>query len=53
MVVITFMGVTVDGHKSKSSPVRKRHDKNHAGVVPEDLLSCFRVLKKCKNKLTI
>ena len=53
MVVITFMGVTVDGHKSKSSSVRKGHDKHHAGVVPEDLLSCFRVLKKCKNKLTI
>ena len=38
MVGITFIGVTVDGHKSKSSSVRK-YDKHHAGVVPE---------KKCK-----
>ena len=53
IVVITFMGVTVDGHKSKSSSARKQYDKHHACVVPEDLLSCFRVLKKCKNKLTI
>ena len=37
MVVITFMGVTVDGHKSKSSSVRKRHDKHHAGAVPEKM----------------
>ena len=27
------------------------HDDNdHAGAVPEDLLSCFKVLKKCMNK---
>ena len=47
------MGVTIEGHKSKSSSVRKQYDKHHAGAVPEDLLSCFRVLKKCKNKLAI
>ncbi|KAL9980999.1 hypothetical protein ACROYT_G009651 [Oculina patagonica] len=40
----------VDGHKSTSSSVRKHYDNNHAGAVPEDLLSCFKVLKKCKNK---
>ena len=40
----------VDGHKSKSSSVRKHCNKDYAGAVPEDLLSCFRVLKKCKNK---
>ena len=40
----------VDGHKSKSSSVRKHYNKDYAGAVPEDLLSCFRVLKKCKNK---
>ena len=40
----------VNDHKSKSSSVRKHYDKDHVGAVPEDLLSCFRVLKKCKNK---
>ena len=38
------------GHKSKSSSMRKHYDKNHAGAGPEDLFSCFRVLKRCKNK---
>ena len=37
----------VDGHKSMSSSVRKHYDNDHAGAVPEDLLSCFKVLKKC------
>ena len=40
----------VDGHKSTSSSVRKHYDNNLAGAVPEDLLSCFKVLKKCLNK---
>ena len=40
----------VDGHKSKSSSVREHYDKDHVGAVPEHLLSCFSVLKKCKNK---
>ena len=40
----------VDGHKSTSSSVRKRNDNDHAVAVPEDLLSCFKVLKKCMNK---
>ena len=40
----------VDGHKSTSSSVCKHYDNNHAGAVPEDLLSCFKVLKKCMNK---
>ena len=26
------------------------HDNDHTGAVPEDLLSCFKVLKKCMNK---
>ena len=43
--------IRVDGYKSKSSPVRKQYDKAHAFAVPEDLLSFFRVLQKCKNKL--
>ncbi|XP_022808938.1 uncharacterized protein LOC111345915, partial [Stylophora pistillata] len=40
----------VDSHKSTSSSVRKQYDNDHAGTVPEDLLSCFKVLKKCMNK---
>ena len=40
----------VDGHKSTSSSVRKHYENDHAGAVPEDLLSCFKVLKKCMNK---
>ena len=36
----------MDGHKSTSSSVRKHYDNDHAGTVPEDLLSCFKVLKK-------
>ena len=40
----------VDDHKSTSSSVHKHYDNNHAGAVPEDLLSCFKVLKKCLNK---
>ena len=40
----------VDGHKSTSSSVRKHYDNDHEGAVPEDLFSCFKVLKKCMNK---
>jgi len=40
----------VDGHESTSSSVRKHYDNDHAGAVPEDLLRCFKVLKKCMNK---
>ena len=40
----------VDGHKSRPSSVRKHYDNDHAGAVPEDLLSYFKVLKKCMNK---
>ena len=40
----------VDGHKSTSSSVRKHYDNDHAGTVPEDLLSCFKVIKKCRTK---
>ena len=40
----------VDGHKSTSSSVRKHYDNDHAVAVPEDLLSCLKVLKKCMNK---
>jgi len=40
----------VDGHKSTSSSVCKHYDNDNVGAVPEDLLSCFKVLKKCMNK---
>ena len=40
----------VDDHKSTSSSVRKNYENYHAGAVPEDLLSCLKVLKKCMNK---
>ena len=42
----------VDGHKSTSSSVRKHYilNNDHAGTVPEDLLSCLKVFKKCMNK---
>ena len=41
----------VDGHKSTSSSVHKHYDNDHAGAVPEDLCSRFKILKKCMNKL--
>ena len=41
----------IDGHNNASFSVRKLYDQDHAGAVPEDLLSCFRVSKKCMNKL--
>ena len=40
----------VDGHRSTSSSVLKHCDNDHTGAVPEDLLSCFKVFKKCMNK---
>ena len=42
--------VRVDSHESRSSSVCKHYDNDHAGAVPEDFLSCFKVLKKCMNK---
>ena len=42
--------VRVDGHKNRSSLVRKHYDKENAVAVPDDLLSRFKVLKKCRNK---
>ena len=36
--------------RSRVTKVRKHCDNDHAGAVPEDLLSCFKVLKKCMNK---
>ena len=37
-------------YTTTSSSLRKHYDNDHAGAVPEDLLSCFKVLKKCMNK---
>ena len=44
--------VRVDGHRSKTSSVRKHYhnDSRHAGRIPDDFHSCFYVLKKCRNK---
>ena len=42
--------VRVDGHRSKTSSVRKHYDNRHAGRIPDDLRNCFSVLKKCQNK---
>ena len=39
----------VKGHKQQSSAIAK-HYKNVHGTVPQDLLKCFEVLKKCRNK---
>ena len=36
--------------KARHLLVRKHCDNDHVGAVPEDLLSCFKVLKKCMNK---
>ena len=47
----SYVGYThVDGHKSMSSSVHKHYDNDHVGAVPEDLRSCFEVLKKCMSK---
>ena len=42
--------VRVDGHRSKTSSVRKHYDNRHAGRIPDDLRNCFKVLKKCQKK---
>ena len=42
--------VRVDGHRSRTSSVRKHYDNRHAGRIPDDLHNCFNVLKKCQNK---
>ncbi|XP_068731010.1 uncharacterized protein [Montipora capricornis] len=42
--------VRVDGHRSKTSSVRKHYDNRHAGRIPDDLHNRFNVLKKCQNK---
>ena len=39
----------VKGHKQQSSAIAK-HCKNVHGRIPQDLLKCFEVLKKCRNK---
>ena len=39
----------VKGHKQQSSAIAK-HCKNVHGTIPRDLLKCFEVLKKCRNK---
>ena len=45
--------VHVDGHKSTSSSVHKCYDNDHVGALPEDLLSCFKVLKNVRANLIV
>ena len=45
-----YLFARVDGHRSKTSSVRKHYDNRHAGRIPDDLRNCFKVLKKCQNK---
>ena len=39
----------VRGHKQQSSTIAK-HYKNMHGTMPQGLLKCFKVLKKCRSK---
>ena len=45
-----YLFVRVDGHRSKTSSVRKHYDNRHAGRIPDELHNCFNVLQKCQNK---
>ena len=36
--------------KARHIHYARHYDNDHAGAVPDDLLSCFKVLKKCMNK---
>ena len=38
--------------KARHLQYAKHYGNDHAGAVPEDLLSSFKVLKKCMNKFT-
>ena len=42
--------IRVNGYRSKTSSVRKHYDNRHPGRIPDDLHSCFKVLKKCQSK---
>ena len=46
------MSACVKGHKQQSSAIAK-HCKNVHGTIPQDLLKCFEVLKKCRNKFEL
>ena len=39
----------VKGHKQQSSTITKHYNNMH-GTIPQDLLKCFEVLKKCRDK---
>ena len=45
--------VRVDGHRSKTSSVRKHYDVRHAGRIPDDLRNCFNVLKNDRTSLIV
>ena len=42
--------VCVNGHRTKTSSVRRNYDNRQAGMVPGDLGNCFKVLKTCQSK---
>ena len=44
------LSVRVDGHRSKTSSVRKHYDNRHAGRIPDELHNCFNLLQNCQNK---
>ena len=37
-------------YRTRGWSIRKHYDNRHAGMVPDDLRNCFKVLKKCQNK---
>ena len=45
-----WLDINLELHRSKTSSVRKHYDNRHPGRIPDDLHSCFKVLKKCQNK---
>ena len=48
---LTYSASNINVLKDIISNVKGRlYDNDHAGTVPEDLLSCFKVLKKCMNQ---
>ena len=46
----SYIGYSGWPYKSTSSSVCKHYNNDHVGAVPEDVLSCFKVLKKCMDK---
>ena len=49
-MLATRAGIYVPAWMAIKARHLQHYDNDHAGAVPEDLLSCFKVLKKCRNK---